>query len=169
MLFVTEPLGPERKNDYRCQQNDADCQQCCINENLSSGGTAHIKQSSAGSHENRTMMLPALCHLDTEVIKNLPPEIFSEMNDMYNGKLFDFMKKYTDEEGKMNANAFETPLEGNEMTLSSGYKKKGSAADGNMTSGETARLKPFPDTKNKGKRPLCSLDLPFQSEVSLFA
>lgn len=36
---------------------------------------------------------PALCHLDVEVIKNLPPEVFSELNEIYGGKLVDFVAK----------------------------------------------------------------------------
>ncbi|CAL0332106.1 unnamed protein product [Lupinus luteus] len=36
---------------------------------------------------------PPLCQLDVEVIKNLPPEVFSELNEMYGGKLVDFVAK----------------------------------------------------------------------------
>ncbi|KAI4295713.1 hypothetical protein L6164_035729 [Bauhinia variegata] len=38
-------------------------------------------------------MLPPLYHLDVEVIKNLPPELFSELNENYGGKLVDFISK----------------------------------------------------------------------------
>ncbi|XP_019421546.1 PREDICTED: DNA repair protein REV1 isoform X2 [Lupinus angustifolius] len=36
---------------------------------------------------------PSLCQLDVEVVKNLPPEVFSELNEMYGGKLVDFVAK----------------------------------------------------------------------------
>lgn len=36
---------------------------------------------------------PPLCHLDKEVLESLPPEIFSELNDIYSGKLVDLITK----------------------------------------------------------------------------
>ncbi|XP_073220509.1 DNA repair protein REV1 isoform X3 [Cicer arietinum] len=36
---------------------------------------------------------PPLCHLDAEVIRNLPPEVFSELNEIYGGKLVDYIAK----------------------------------------------------------------------------
>lgn len=36
---------------------------------------------------------PPLCHLDVEVIRNLPPEVFSELNEIYGGKLVDYITK----------------------------------------------------------------------------
>ncbi|XP_028797962.1 DNA repair protein REV1 [Neltuma alba] len=36
---------------------------------------------------------PPLCHLDAEVVKSLPPEVFSELNEIYGGKLVDFLVK----------------------------------------------------------------------------
>ncbi|KAK4284534.1 hypothetical protein QN277_001353 [Acacia crassicarpa] len=46
-------------------------------------------QTSSG----QTSIPPPLCHLDVEVIKNLPPEVFSELNEIYGGKLVDFLVK----------------------------------------------------------------------------
>ena len=34
---------------------------------------------------------PPLCNLDVEVIRNLPPEVFSELNEIYGGKLIDYI------------------------------------------------------------------------------
>lgn len=34
---------------------------------------------------------PPLCNLDVEVIRNLPPEVFSELNEVYGGKLIDYI------------------------------------------------------------------------------
>ena len=44
--------------------------------------------------------LPPLSELDLEVLKNLPPEIISEMNDMYKGELHGFLGMRSSGEGK---------------------------------------------------------------------
>jgi DNA repair protein REV1 len=44
--------------------------------------------------------LPPLSELDLEVLKNLPPEIISEMNDMYKGELRGFLDMISGDEGK---------------------------------------------------------------------
>ncbi|XP_059591918.1 DNA repair protein REV1 isoform X4 [Vitis vinifera] len=42
---------------------------------------------------NQVSELPALCDLDMGVLESLPPELLSEINDMYAGKLSDFIRK----------------------------------------------------------------------------
>ncbi|KAI9181004.1 hypothetical protein LWI28_010199 [Acer negundo] len=42
---------------------------------------------------NQVSALPPLCHLDMGVLENLPPELFSELNEVYDGKLTDFIAK----------------------------------------------------------------------------
>lgn len=42
---------------------------------------------------NQVSEPPPLCHLDKEVLESLPPEIFSELNDIYSGKLIDLITK----------------------------------------------------------------------------
>lgn len=159
-FFVTETFFREEKPNCRTEPDDARFQPCCNDEGQSSGPSC-VKLSSARAHDNSTSMLPPLCQLDIEVIKNLPPEIFSEMNDMYNGSLYNIMKKY--EEDTKNMKYKEGPLEENEITLPSGYQKMGSNVDGNMTSRQTACPESYSDNKNKGKQPLCSPDLPLSS------
>ncbi|KAM0849749.1 hypothetical protein ACQ4PT_053545 [Festuca glaucescens] len=44
--------------------------------------------------------LPPLSELDLEVLKNLPPEIISEMNVMYKGELRGFLEMISGDEGK---------------------------------------------------------------------
>uniref|UniRef100_A0A0A9EST8 DNA repair protein REV1 n=1 Tax=Arundo donax TaxID=35708 RepID=A0A0A9EST8_ARUDO len=44
--------------------------------------------------------LPPLSQLDLEVLKNIPPEIISEMNDMYKGELHGFLDTLNSEKGK---------------------------------------------------------------------
>lgn len=39
---------------------------------------------------------PPLCNLDVGVIKSLPPELFSELNEIYGGKLIDLLAKSRD-------------------------------------------------------------------------
>lgn len=45
---------------------------------------------------NTTLGLPSLCSLDVEVVKYLPPEIISEINDIYKGELHHFMEAHED-------------------------------------------------------------------------
>ncbi|TVU08622.1 hypothetical protein EJB05_42031, partial [Eragrostis curvula] len=54
---------------------------------------------SAGVHNAE---LPPLSQLDPEVLKNLPPEIISEMNDMYKGELHGFLDTLNNDKGKDN-------------------------------------------------------------------
>ncbi|MED6119163.1 hypothetical protein PIB30_009265 [Stylosanthes scabra] len=51
---------------------------------------------------------PPLCHLDVEVIRNLPSEVFSELNEVYGGKLIDFIAKGKDrcESSRSHGNSF---------------------------------------------------------------
>ncbi|KAL2349558.1 hypothetical protein Fmac_003558 [Flemingia macrophylla] len=57
-----------------------------------------IPNNQARTHDSISTP-PPLCNLDVEVIKNLPPEVFSELNDVYGGKLIDYIanKKNTSE------------------------------------------------------------------------
>jgi DNA repair protein REV1 len=44
--------------------------------------------------------MPPISELDLEVLKNLPPEIISEMNVMYKGELRGFLDMISEDEGK---------------------------------------------------------------------
>ncbi|KAL8156172.1 DNA repair protein REV1 [Apium graveolens] len=50
--------------------------------------------SSSEGHANEDSVLPALCDLDMGVIENLPPDLFSELNNRYGGKLITFLSKH---------------------------------------------------------------------------
>ena len=52
---------------------------------------------SSGCHN---VELPPLSQLDLEVLKNLPPEIMSEMNDMYKGELQGLLDTLNSDKGK---------------------------------------------------------------------
>lgn len=73
LILVTD--GSEVEDLFICLT--ADCERDQTSENL--------EQLSSDS------ALPPLSHLDVEVIESLPPELFSELNAMYGGKLVDFM------------------------------------------------------------------------------
>ena len=47
--------------------------------------------------------LPPLSQLDLEVLKNLPPEIISEMNEMYKGELQGLVDTLNSDKGKGNS------------------------------------------------------------------
>ncbi|XP_048336595.1 DNA repair protein REV1 isoform X1 [Ziziphus jujuba] len=49
--------------------------------------------SSSGLCPNKVSAIPPLCHLDFGVVENLPPELFSELNEIYGGKLVDFVPR----------------------------------------------------------------------------
>ncbi|KAL6209867.1 hypothetical protein ACLB2K_020806 [Fragaria x ananassa] len=48
-------------------------------------------RSSGETSANQVSAPPPLCHLDLGVIESLPPEIFTELNGIYAGKLVDFV------------------------------------------------------------------------------
>lgn len=50
--------------------------------------------SSSEGDVNQDSVLPPLCDLDMGVIENLPPDLFSELNNRYGGKLITFISKH---------------------------------------------------------------------------
>ncbi|KAJ0965472.1 hypothetical protein J5N97_026610 [Dioscorea zingiberensis] len=88
--------------------------------------------------EHRPSSLPPLCQLDVEVIKSLPLEILSEMNDFYNGKLCDYLEK---QKGKNSATEPSLSTESiprvDETVSSSNNNRVGSGIDQNVTPRET--------------------------------
>jgi len=51
---------------------------------------------------------PPLCNLDIEVIRNLPSDVFSELNEIYRGKLVDYIianSKNTSENSSLSGNS----------------------------------------------------------------
>uniref|UniRef100_A0A453SSB8 DNA repair protein REV1 n=1 Tax=Aegilops tauschii subsp. strangulata TaxID=200361 RepID=A0A453SSB8_AEGTS len=62
--------------------------------------SSKVKLTSGRSTRVHAAELPPLSELDLEVLKNLPPEIISEMNDMYKGELHGFLGTIKGDEGK---------------------------------------------------------------------
>ncbi|CAL4966740.1 unnamed protein product [Urochloa decumbens] len=70
---------------------------------LSIGATSHSSERNLRSDRStgvHNVELPPLSHLDLEVLKNLPPEIMSEMNDMYKGELQGLLNTVNSDKGK---------------------------------------------------------------------
>lgn len=90
-----------------------------------------------------------------DVIKSLPQEIISEMNDMYKGKLCPFMEKYEVKDGRGDAHlSTKSPAENDTISASS-YQRVGCETSDNMTVGPSDDLKLDLSARNKGKQPLC--------------
>jgi DNA repair protein REV1 len=59
------------------------------------GAASHSSEANPRSDRStrvHNVELPPLSQLDPEVLQNLPPEIISEMNDIYKGELHGFLK-----------------------------------------------------------------------------
>nr|XP_043621063.1 DNA repair protein REV1 [Erigeron canadensis] len=76
------------------------------NEDTMEQAAQHLHQSRSNSsmgadmsnpESNRGVDMPPLSDLDSEVLESLPPDILSEMNDLYGGKLKSFMSKLKSE------------------------------------------------------------------------
>ncbi|CAA6672522.1 unnamed protein product [Spirodela intermedia] len=55
-----------------------------------------VNQAGDTSWANQFSLLPPIGHLDINVIKSLPPEIIAEMNEIYHGRLSEFIRKHED-------------------------------------------------------------------------
>ncbi|GJN23675.1 hypothetical protein PR202_gb11341 [Eleusine coracana subsp. coracana] len=67
------------------------------------GAASHSSEVNPRSDRStgvNNVQLPPLSQLDPEVLKNLPPEIISEMNDMYKGELHGFLDTLNSNKGK---------------------------------------------------------------------
>uniref|UniRef100_A0A803NNP0 DNA repair protein REV1 n=1 Tax=Cannabis sativa TaxID=3483 RepID=A0A803NNP0_CANSA len=74
-----------------------------LNENTLVTNSVDNKPSNGESSLNSNSAPPPFSHLDFGVIENLPPDIFSELNEIYGGKLVDFVAKSKSKgKGKMN-------------------------------------------------------------------
>lgn len=81
------------------------CQWCCFTDCRGQGsgtsgqidtnlvGLSIEMDNSTSDSENQVSERPPLCLLDTGVLESLPPELFSELNEVYGGKLVDLIAK----------------------------------------------------------------------------
>ncbi|KAI7737612.1 hypothetical protein M8C21_019406, partial [Ambrosia artemisiifolia] len=58
------------------------------------GNNSVVGNIFSNQEANHRPDVPPLSDLDSDVLESLPPEIFSEINDLYGGKLKDFMSKH---------------------------------------------------------------------------
>ncbi|KAI3986971.1 hypothetical protein MKX01_039906 [Papaver californicum] len=86
-------------------------------------------QSRGEARLSRVSMLPPISQLDVGGIDSLPPDLFSEVSEMYNGKLSKIMEK---------------------------TKSKGSSSVAVSSSGCTSLVEDVKGVKNKGKEPAFS-------------
>ncbi|KAK9287385.1 hypothetical protein L1049_015803 [Liquidambar formosana] len=87
--LISAPASTEEQCNMNCQAKNRPEIDCDVGPsyqviNNSSNGEACLNEISE---------LPPLCNLDIGVIESLPPELFSEINEMYGGKLIDFIAK----------------------------------------------------------------------------
>ncbi|KAL5707124.1 hypothetical protein ACHQM5_025211 [Ranunculus cassubicifolius] len=101
----------------------------------------HTNQSRGEAAPSRESTLPSINDLDMGVIQSLPPEIFSEMNEMYGGRLSKLLEKNEDTEYKRNDSVSNSSIRGRKGDRSKGKEP--------VCSGEIYGQKT--STKNKGE------------------
>ncbi|CAK9187090.1 unnamed protein product [Ilex paraguariensis] len=111
---IDDPAKESANRDFEKQSIDGNFVQLC---NDSSGPSVNLSNGKARVNHDST--LPPLCDLDMGVIENLPLELFSEINDMYGGKLFSFISKNKGESVDV-GNLSTTVVEGNVGVMSKG-------------------------------------------------
>ncbi|KAL0542076.1 hypothetical protein IC582_022165 [Cucumis melo] len=94
---VENVIGPSVKEvaniDNEKQSNSGTLDQ------LSTDPISHPIQMENNQHHSEALnpvSPPPLCNLDIGVIRSLPPELFSELNEIYGGKLIDLLAKSRD-------------------------------------------------------------------------
>ncbi|CAH2046438.1 unnamed protein product [Thlaspi arvense] len=79
------------------------------------GGVSRLRESYSAEPSvqsgDTNSSLPPMCHLDMEVLENLPPELLSELDGTYGGKLFELIEKRRGKR-KINSNSSHVSLDG---------------------------------------------------------
>lgn len=79
------------------------------------GGVSRLRESNSAESSiqsgDTNSSLPPMCHLDMEVLENLPPELLSELDGTYGGKLFELIDKKRGKR-KINSNSPHVSLDG---------------------------------------------------------
>ncbi|XP_057964637.1 DNA repair protein REV1 isoform X2 [Malania oleifera] len=102
-LASASAAGAERKHknyDLPKERSNIDCEQFVDKKSGNLCGDSLGKSVLIGNSlftgeafSNQISGLPPLCHLDRGVVGSLPPELFSEINELYGGKLRDLIAK----------------------------------------------------------------------------
>ncbi|KAJ4716214.1 DNA repair protein REV1 [Melia azedarach] len=87
---VNSMTGGRTNMDSIGQSSDGTLGQLCADAN---GHSFQMENNQSSCQTSSNQALPPLCHLDIGVVENLPPELFSELNETYGGKLVDFIAK----------------------------------------------------------------------------
>ncbi|GAV62320.1 LOW QUALITY PROTEIN: BRCT domain-containing protein/IMS domain-containing protein/IMS_C domain-containing protein [Cephalotus follicularis] len=77
--------------DFEGQIIDGTSDQVCPDSNWHSAQVDNVNTSNCEAYQ--ALGLPSLNNLDMGVIESLPPELFSELNEVYSGELLDFIAK----------------------------------------------------------------------------
>ncbi|MQM11827.1 hypothetical protein Taro_044737 [Colocasia esculenta] len=143
-------------------------------ENMSRSMTVPAATDRTAYWENQASLLPPMSHLDMDVVKCLPPEIVSEMDELYQGRLSDIIEKHGNKKdlGNDNIPMPYAEMKGIELlegiqreSLDDIVKETGNCTDHTCSSSASA---------DKGKQPVFSSDVPLckassGSMVSLFS
>ncbi|CAH8333638.1 unnamed protein product [Eruca vesicaria subsp. sativa] len=106
------------------------------------GGVSRLRECNSAEPSvqsgDTNSSLPPMCHLDMEVLENLPPELLSELDGTYGGKLYELIEKKRGKR-KINSSSPHVSLDGIKGSSSASIKIHGSS-----TSGEKKHDKPHP-------------------------
>jgi len=79
------------------------------------GGVSRLRESNSEESSiqsgDTNSSLPPMCYLDMEVLENLPPELLSELDGTYGGKLFELIEKKRGKR-RINCNSPHVSLDG---------------------------------------------------------
>ncbi|ESQ39557.1 hypothetical protein EUTSA_v10000766mg [Eutrema salsugineum] len=116
----------------------ADCRENADCKRHDTGGVSRLRESNSAEPSvqsgDTSSSLPPMCHLDMEVLENLPPELLSELDGTYGGKLFELIEKKRGKR-KINSNSPHISLDGIKGSKSFSVK-----IHGLRTSGEKVKL-----------------------------
>ncbi|KAG7536407.1 BRCT domain [Arabidopsis suecica] len=102
------------------------------------GGVSRLRETNSAESSiqsgDTNSSLPPMCHLDMEVLENLPPELLSELDGTYGGKLFELIEKKRGKR-KINSNSPHVSLDGTVASIKE-LKSLSVKRHGLSTSGE---------------------------------
>ncbi|XP_023639710.1 DNA repair protein REV1 isoform X2 [Capsella rubella] len=109
------------------------------------GGVSRLRESNSAESSiqsgDTNSSLPPMCHLDMEVLENLPPELLSELDGTYGGKLYELIEKKRGKR-KINNSSPHVSLDGTTAGIKE-LKPLSVKIHGLSTSGEKEYKKPF--------------------------
>ncbi|KAG7612131.1 UmuC domain [Arabidopsis suecica] len=109
------------------------------------GGVSRLRESNSEESSiqsgDTNSSLPPMCYLDMEVLENLPPELLSELDGTYGGKLFELIEKKRGKR-RINCNSPHVSLDGTAASIKE-LKSLSVKIHGLSTSGEKEYKEPY--------------------------